>query len=294
MTAASHNRAFALLLMLGSTIALSCMHGIIRLLGDEVHPFIILFLRNLFGLVAVAPLLLRSGADGLKTQDMPWFLLRAAISVTAMAAWFYALTRAPITEATALSFTAAMFASLAAVVLLGERVRARRITAMACGFIGVLIVLRPTTQALSPAMVLVLFSSVCWGVSVVLAKRLTARNSSTTIVAWMTILLSVISLPMALWAWHPLQLSHWLWMLLGGTLATIGHLSMTQALRMTDTTAVMSIDFFRLIWATLIGVLAFCDPLHANTYVGAVIIFAAGLYITYRESRLAEPRTPSS
>ncbi|MEM9602667.1 MAG: DMT family transporter [Pseudomonadota bacterium] len=286
MPATDRSRLTALGLMFGATLALSCMHGIIRLLGDDVHPFIILFLRNLFGLVAVTPLLLRTGWSGLHTPDMPWFLLRGVISVVAMASWFYALTRAPIAEATALSFTAALFASLAAVILLGERIRARRITALALGFLGVTVVLQPGQQALSPAMWMVLFSSVCWGISVVLAKRLTVRNSSTTVVAWMTIILSVVSLPMAIWAWHPLEPAHWLWMGLGGALATLGHLSMTQALKMTDTTAVMSIDFCRLLWTTLIGALVFGDPMHPSTYLGAVIIFASGLYITYRESQL--------
>lgn len=285
MQSAQQARVTALGLMFGATLALSSMHGIIRLLGDEVHPLIILFLRNAFGMVAVMPLLARNGFSTLKTNDTRLFLLRAAISIAAMASWFYALTMAPIAEATALSFTSALFATLAAVLILGERIRIRRITAMVCGFIGVLVVLQPGVQQVSPAMLLVLCSSVCWGVSMVLAKRLTTRNSSTTIVAWMTILLTVASLPLALWAWHPLELRHWLWMGLGGMLATIGHLSMTQALKMTDTTSVLSIDFCRLVWTTMIGAFVFGDALHASTYLGGVIIFGAGLYITYRESQ---------
>ena len=286
-----NDRSTALLLMLLATLALSSMHAIIRYLGDEVHPFIILFLRNLFGMIAISPLLLRAGIGSLKTPDMPWFFLRAGISVLAMATWFYALTLAPLVEATALSFTAALFASLAAVVFLRERIRARRVTAMLCGFAGVLIVLQPGERDISAAMLLVLFSSVCWGLSVVLAKRLTARNSPTTVVAWMTILLTVASIPFAVSAWHPLTLAHWLWMGLGGMLATLGHLCMTQALKMTDTTAVMSIDFTRLIWTTLFGVLIFGDPVRPSTYLGAIVIFGSGLYIIYRESQLKDTGT---
>ncbi len=281
-------RSKALLSMLLATVALSSMHAIIRHIGDEVHPFIILFLRNLFGFIAILPLLLRLGLGELKTPDTRWFILRACISICAMATWFYALTLTPIVEATALSFTSAIFASLAAVVFLRERVRARRVTAIVCGFIGVLVVLQPGSRELSLAMLLVLFSSVCWGLSVVLAKRLTVRNSSTAVVAWMTSLLTIASIPLAVWAWHPLEIEHWLWMGLGGGLATIGHLCMTQALKMTDTTAVMSLDFSRLIWTSLYGSFIFGDPTYPSTYLGAVIIFASGLYIIYRESQLKD------
>lgn len=267
-----------------STVVLASMHGMVRYLGGELHPFVIAFFRNLFGLVAILPLVVRIGVAGMKTTRPLLNLLRSVTGIIAMLTWFYGLSTVPTAEATALSFTAAIFSALAAFVFLGEKMRLRRWLAIIGGFIGVLVVLQPNSENFNPNMFFILLSCIFWGLSVTIVKALTRTDSSTSIVAWMAVMLTLMSLPPALiyWQWPaPEEL-----LLLGlmGALGTLGHLWMAKALSLADTTAVMSIDFMRLIWAALIGALYFGDPFSANTWIGAAVIFGSGLYIIFRES----------
>ena len=203
-----------------------------------------------------------------------------------MLTWFYGLTKVPTAEATALSFTAAIFTALVAYILLGEKMRRHRWLAIAGGLIGVIVVLQPNTENYNPYMLLILVSCVFWGLSVTMVKLLTRTDSTTSIVAWMSILLTIMSLPPALLYWQWPDLNQFLLLGIMGVLATLGHLGMTQALSLADTTAVMSIDFMRLIWAALIGAIFFSDAFDIYTWVGATIIFSSGLYIIFRESMI--------
>lgn len=107
--------------MLMATLVLACMHGMVRYLGGDLHPFVIAFYRNLFGLIAILPLVLKAGLSGLRTHHPQLMVLRSLSGVVAMLTWFYGLTKVPTAEATALSFTAAIFTALVAYILLGEK-----------------------------------------------------------------------------------------------------------------------------------------------------------------------------
>ncbi len=267
-----------------ATIVLSSMHGMVRHLGGELHPFLIAFYRNLFGFIAILPLVYRVGLPAIRPHNPRIMVLRSVSGIIAMLTWFYSLSKVPTAEATALSFTAAIFTALVSYILLKEKMKAHRWTAIFGGIIGVIIVLQPDTENYNPYMLLVLVSCMFWGLSVTLVKILTRTDSVTSIVAWMSILLTVMSLPPALLFWQWLNVDQVLLLCAMGVMATLGHLAMTQALSLADTTAVMSIDFMRLIWAALIGYYFFSDPLEIYTWIGATIIFASGLYIIFRES----------
>lgn len=279
-----------LLYMFLATIVLACMHGMVRYLGGELHPFVIVFYRNLFGVIAILPLVFRVGLPAIRSHNPRIVVLRSVSGIIAMLTWFYSLSKVPIAEATALSFTAAIFTALVAYILLKEKMKSHRWIAISGGFIGVIIVLQPDTGNFDPYMLLVLVSCVFWGLSVTLVKILTRTDSITSIVAWMSILLTVMSLPPALFYWQWLSVDQFLLLSAMGVMATLGHLAMTQALSLADTTAVMSIDFMRLVWAALIGFYFFSDPLEISTWIGAIIIFSSGLYIIFRESLPRENR----
>jgi drug/metabolite transporter (DMT)-like permease len=279
-----------LLYMLMATMVLACMHGMVRYLGGDLHPFVVAFYRNLFGLIAILPLVLKAGLPGLQTHHPRLMVLRSLSGIVAMLTWFYGLTKVPTAEATALSFTAAIFTALVAYILLGEKMKRHRWLAILGGFIGVIVVLQPNTENYNPYMLLILVSCVFWGLSVTLVKLLTRTDSTISIVAWMSILLTIMSLPPALFYWQWPDLDQFLLLGIMGVLATLGHLGMTQALSLADTTAVMSIDFMRLIWAALIGTIFFSDTFDIYTWIGATIIFSSGLYIIFRESLIRKSR----
>ena len=275
----------ALLFMVAATAALSSMHGLIRHLSVSVDVYTITFMRNLFGLLAVLPLVLRNGTGSLRTKNLPLHLLRGVSGILAMVLWFTALARVEIATATALSFSAAIFGTIAAVLILRERVRARRIVAITVGFIGVIIVLRPAGSSFNPSALLVLVSSLFWGFNLVIVKTLANTERTASIVAWSGITLTVLSLPLFIVFGETPSGNELLQLVLVGALGTLGHLCMTTALSMADATAVMSLDFLRLLWTVIIGVVFFAEYIDAMTLLGAVVIFASSLYIIFREAR---------
>lgn len=275
-----------MLWMLLSTAILASMHGAVRHVAVDMHPFEVAFFRNLFGFMAILPMLLRGGWSSLHSKQPGLQVLRGCTGIVAMLSWFFALSVVPIATATALSFTAAIFASLGALVFLGEKMRLRRWAAVIVSFIGVLIILRPGTGGFDLQALTVLLSASMWGAGVVIVKQLSRTDTGVSIVGWMGISLTVLSIPPALLVWEWPNLTQLLWLCLIGMLGTAGHLTMIRALRKAETTAAMSVDFARLLWATLLGSFFFADPIDALTWVGGGVIFASGIYIIYRESQV--------
>lgn len=276
----------ALAYMLLSTVLLASMHGLIRSLSADLHPFVIVFFRNLLGLVAIMPLLIRAGFSSLKTNKPGLYTVRAIVGLLAMLSWFFALSKVPITHATALSFSTTIFATLCAWFFLGEKMRFRRWAAILVGITGVLVVLRPDAAGFNVYSLLVVVSAVAWGGAISIVKHLSQTETVTSIVGWMGISLTLLSIVPAMYYWQTPTLSQFLVLSVIGILATGGHLLMTSALQMADTAVVMSMDFFRLVWTAIIGSVFFTELLDMWTVLGACIIFAAGWYIIFRESQI--------
>ncbi len=286
MRAAGVSNARGMLFMLLATLSLTGMHALVRFLSAEMHAFEITFFRNLFALLIMAPLMLRAGVEELKSRQPRLQLVRSCFGILAMALWFYGLSVVPIAEATALSFTAAIFGSVAASLFLRERMRLRRWTAVVIGFAGALIILRPGFHSVQPGASIVLASSVFWALALVSVKKLSSTDSTVCIVAWNSVLLTAFSLPLALPVWATPTAAQLGWLLVIGLMATIGHLAMTNAFRLADATAVFPVDFTRLLWASLLGFVLFAEVPDAATWVGGAVIFASTTYIAFRERRV--------
>ena len=127
----------AVTLAVFSTALFASMHALVRYVSADLHPFEIAFFRSLFGLIALLPLMFRYGPSAFVSRQPRMQLLRGVISGTSLLCWFYGLSIVPLAEATALSFTNVIFASLGAVIFLRERMGIRRWSAVSVGLIGV-------------------------------------------------------------------------------------------------------------------------------------------------------------
>ena len=130
-------------MMAAAAAAFSFMHAAIRHLSGEMHPFEIAFFRVFFGFVALAPVFMLHGLAPLQTKNVKLFAYRGLLNAAAMLMFFYSLSITPLATVAALGFTAPLFATLLAMLMLGEVVRLRRWTAILIGFAGTLIILRP-------------------------------------------------------------------------------------------------------------------------------------------------------
>jgi drug/metabolite transporter (DMT)-like permease len=242
-----------IILMCISTVAFSIMHALVRFVSDALPPFQIAFFRNIFGLLFLLPLLMRSRFAVLRTERLGLHALRGVINIGAMLMFFTALSITPLAKATALSFTAPIFMAVLAVIVLGERFRIYRWIAIFLGFAGMLIIIRPGIVAVDTGALLVTFAAALWAVAMIIIKVLSRTESSLTIVAYMGIFLGLFSILPALWVWQPFGLQTLGWMALIGLTGTFAQMSLSQALKETDPTALMPFDFLKLIWTAIIG-----------------------------------------
>lgn len=271
--------------MVLACVGFACMSGLIRYVAESLPPLEIVFFRNLFGLLALAPWFWRHGLGGLKTARFGLLLTRSVSGLAAMSAWFVALTLIPLADVTALSFTAPLFATVLAVLFLGEIVRARRWLATLVGFAGAMIILRPGMQSLESGALLAIFAASMMACSSIFLKKLTSSESPEKCVAWAHLLMTPASLIPALWVWQwPDGLSY-VWLIGIGVMAVMSHVSMNRAIKLGDLTAVLPYDFTRLPFVALIGYLAFGQTPDLWVWTGAAVIFSSTIYITHREVR---------
>jgi len=252
----------------------------------ELPAFEVAFFRNLFGLFVLAPWFMRYGLAPLRTRRLGWHAVRGGLNAVSMLAFFTGLSLTPLAKVTALSFTTPLFVTIGAILILGEVVRVRRWIAVIVGFIGMLVVLRPGIVTLEVGVLLILVSSLLWSFAILVIKELSRTESSITITLYMGLFLTPLTLIPALTVWHSPSLRQLGWMLLIGILGNTAQIAMAQALKNADSSALLPLDFVRLIWASAIGYLVFLEIPDGWTWAGGTIIFASASFIAWREAKL--------
>jgi drug/metabolite transporter (DMT)-like permease len=285
-SAASDQVWRAIGLMFASTCMFGCMAIVIRLASAQLHPFEIAFFRNLFGLLFALPLLLRHGPSLLKTSKLPLYLFRSTIGIVSMLCGFWAIVNLPLAQAVSLSYSTPLFVTIGAVLVLGEVVRARRWTAVALGFVGVLLIVRPGADFSPGVLVAVLAAGLSAAVAISI-KFLSRTEPPDAIVLYTTLLWVPLSLLPALWVWETPSGLIWLWIILAGLFGTLGHMLWARALRLGDASMLTPISFLQVPIVATAGYALFGEVLDAWIVGGAAIIFFANAYIAHREAQLA-------
>jgi drug/metabolite transporter (DMT)-like permease len=278
--------------MIGAGANFAIMIVIVRHVSAEQHPFEIAFFRNMFGLAFMLPWIVRTGWEGLRTKRFRLHLFRALIGLSAMLCFFSAISLIPVAEVTALTFTAPLFATIGAALVLGEKVRLRRWTATAIGFVGTVVILRPGSATLTPAALTALASAAFMAVAILSVKALSRTENPNAIVLYMGLLLTPLSLVGALFVWTTPAPETWPWLVVMGLTATLGQLLMTRAFATAEASAVLPFDFARLIFVAIFGFLLFGERPDLWTWIGAAVIIAATVYIAHREARLGRETPP--
>jgi drug/metabolite transporter (DMT)-like permease len=265
--------------MVASAALFAVMTGIVRHVSLGMHPFEIVFFRYAFGLVALVPWVLYSGAATLRTRRFGLHFGRAVLALVTVMFFFAAVAWMPLAEATALSFTAPFFTTLGAAIVLGETVRRRRWMAVAVGFAGAMIILRPGIDAVSLPALLALASAVTLAGGVLAVKTLAKSETADTIVLYQSVLVLVLAVVPAAAVWTMPDTVALMWLALIGILATLGQLAYVRAYAAADASAVVPFDYSRLIFAALIGFALFAEQPDLWTWIGSAVIFAAAVAI---------------
>ncbi|MDP6805114.1 MAG: DMT family transporter [Rhodospirillales bacterium] len=271
--------------MVGSTVWFAIMMAMIRDLSAAIHPFEITFFRFLFGLAFLSPVFIRRGLEPLRSRRPGLQILRSFLNVGMTLTLFLGLSLTPLAKVSALGFSAPLFASLLAFVMLREPLRLRRVAALVFGFSGALVILRPGVVAIDPGAMLVLFSTVLLAMMMISVKVLSRTDSSLTTVLYSAIVVTPVAFVAALFVWRAPTLDELALLAVMGVLGTLGQFFMAQAFKEADVTAVLPINFLSLIWASIIGYLAFAEVPDIWTWAGGIMIFIGATAVALRETR---------
>ena len=271
-------------------VALSALSGtvgnaMVRHLTVQMDPFEIAFFRALIGLLLLSTLLVRYGLAPLKTRRLGFYAVRGVLIATSIVLFYKGLTLVPLAKATALNLSAPLFATVLAVVVLGEPIRARRIAALAVGFIGMLVILRPGWGDPGLGDFYVIASALAFSIITIVIKVLSRTESSLTMSLYAGIFMTPVTFALALPVWETPTLTQMAWLVGVGAFSVLAQLLFVQGIRQADVTAIAPVGFVRLLWAALVGYLFFAEVPDAWTWLGGIMIFASVTYITWRERR---------
>ncbi len=286
--AAASQPVLAALWMIGAIVSFSSMAVAGRAVSFELDTFEIMLYRSLIGIVIVTSVAAGTGTlPQIDTRRLHLHLARNVSHFAGQNLWFFAITMIPLAQVFALEFSQPLWVALLAPLVLAERLTRTRILAAGLGFIGILIVARPTLDTLSPGVLAAATAAIGFAGSAVLTKRLTRNESVTSILFWLTVMQACfgvicagldgsITAPSA---------ATWPWLAVIGCAGLIAHFCLTTALSLAPATVVIPLDFARLPVIAVVGMALYGEPLETAVFAGAALIFGANYLNVYTESR---------
>ncbi|MCD6035997.1 MAG: hypothetical protein K0R63_1738 [Rickettsiales bacterium] len=276
----------AIVWFIASTFFFSAMTAVIHYLSDQgLHPFTMVLFRNIFGLITLFPWVMKRGYSVLRTDHLGLHALRGITGIAGMLLWFYAISKMPLPEATALSYTGPLFTAIAAMIFLNEKMGIHRWTALLAGFVGVIIILHPGRETFNQASFLVIAATIAWALSSIIIKNLTKTERPTVIVFYMTLAMIPLSIPFVIPVFTMPNFSQFLWLIALGIASVIAQCALSHSVSKAPLSTLVPFDFGRLLFASIISYFAFDERLDIWTFTGAMVIFVSGVYIIRREAR---------
>ena len=254
------------------------MITLIKFVGQHLPVTQILFVRQLGMVVMLAPFLVRTFPKSLQTDVLSLQLLRIMLAIVAMLAGFTAVINMPLADATAIAFAKSFFVTIFAVILLKETVGLYRWSAVFVGFIGVLIMVRPGTESFSHYSLLAVIGAAAAGLVMVIIRKLTRVDSPTTILAYQAIGVGLVMSVPAFIFWVPPTLNEWLLLAAIGVVSYFAQKANIIAFSYGEASLLASLDYVRLLYATIFGWFVFSEIPSSGTWAGAAIIIVAAVF----------------
>lgn len=280
--------------MLVTGVCFILVTALVKFMGPRLPSAEAAFLRYAMGLVVLLPVIGALRTAHLTRRQWSLFGLRGVSHAVAVILWFFAMTRIPIAEVTAMNYLAPIYVTIGAAVFLGERLAARRIMAVLLGLLGAAIILRPGFREVSAGHLAMLVAAVLFAGSYLSAKILADEVKPVVVVAMLSIFVTIGLAPFALpvWitpTWHEVAI-----LAAVALFATIGHYTMTLAFAAAPVTVTQPVTFLQLVWATALGAIVFNEAIDIWVVIGGFVILASVTFITWREAMLKRQVTPHS
>jgi drug/metabolite transporter (DMT)-like permease len=271
--------------------AMFCMAGLAALVkwcsGRGVPVLEIIFFRSAFAFIPVLAYVWRtSGFAVLKTRRPIGHLTRSMVGLAGMVCGFTAVGLLPLTQSTAISFSAPLFMTALSALVLREHVGPHRWAAVAVGFVGVLIMVHPDPAHLvSVGTLFALAAAVGTAGAMTAIREIGRTEPGPTIVFYFTLAGAVLGLASLPFGWVIPDAATLALLIGAGLIGGIGQLFLTEALRRAPVAVVAPFDYTQLVWASLLGFLVWGETPKLATLIGALVVAGSGVYILYRETR---------
>ena len=256
-----------------------------RQLIDTMGAFQILFLRSGVGLAMILAYALPRRPGFARTTRLRLHLLRSLFHYGGQVCWITALGLLPLAVVFAMEFTTPIWAAMLAAMFLGERLNRGRVVAIAVGFAGILVILRPGYVPIAPEILVPLAAAVGFAVNVTATKGLTRSDPPVTILFYMLLIQLLLGAVPAGLTWQPVTAGDLPWLAAVAVTGLSAHYGMTRALQQADATLVMPLDFLRLPLIAVVGLLFYGEALDPAVLAGAAMIFSGTYYSLSREGR---------
>lgn len=272
----------AIILMILSGLCASSMMCLVKVAAAENHPFQVAFFRTIFVIVIFLPFLLKDGMSSLKIVDKKLQFNRAIIGSFAMCCMFYGISITDLAKATSLLFTVPIFSTILAIYFLKEKVGVRRWIAMLVGFSGAIVVLRPDLElGIGPS--IILCGAIFWSGSLLMAKKLTLTETTTSMTFWQAAGLIPATFLLAIPNWEWPSFEQMILCFLIALAGTLTHFGLNAALSRAEISSLLPLDYLRLLWSVTLGYFIFNEVPLNTIWLGSALIIIATTYIAYRQ-----------
>lgn len=268
-------RGLALLSL--SALLFATMGVCIRFASHTVNNETIVFFRNATGTLLLLPVLLAQGPGFLSTQKLWMHGWRAVTGLTAMYGFFYAIAKLPLSNAMLFTYSSPVFIPLVAWLFLKEPMNGRMLAAAVFGLVGVVLVCHPDKGIFNGIAVIGIVSSLLAAMAFVTVRALTTTEPVTRIVFYFALISTLISAVPLAWAWRPLNLTEYGWVLAAGLLATLSQLAMSKAYALAPAGRIGPAAYLAIVIAAFYAWLLWGEVPDAYAVAGASLIFAATL-----------------
>ena len=280
-----------ILWMVITTILFVGVTATVRYLEGDVPAPQAAFLRYAIGTVLLTPSLISLAKIKPDRPLLNKFILRGLVHSIGVTLWFYAMSVMPVAEVTAIGFLTYIFVSIGASIFLKEKLHKHRLTAILISFIGALIILRPGFKVIETGQMGMLIATMVFTASYLIAKVVSKERSSSEIVAMLSIFTTIFLIPSAIYSWEPLSIKAFLILSFTAIIATLGHITMTKAIKAAPMVVTQPILFLQLVWASMVGLFIFDEGFDLYVILGGTIIMLCVCYVSYREHNLGKKIT---
>ncbi len=258
--------------------------ALVKHVGEALPAAQSAFLRYLLGLVFLIPMIRPIINAHLTRRQIKLFALRGIVHTGAVILWFFAMTRIPLAEVTAMNYLTPVYVTLGAAVFLREPLPPRRMAAVVAALVGAVIILRPGAREIDPAHVAMLVAALFFATGYLTAKQLSGELAPAVVVGMLSIAVTIGLAPLAFAVWVTPTLDQLGWLFLVACFATAGHYTMTLAFAAAPLTVTQPVTFLQLVWAVLLGALVFGEGFDGWVIFGGAVIMASVSFITWREA----------